>query len=68
MEVYQSCNSLDKRLNESNRILQKHPERVPIIVCKSAGCKLPDIDKQKFLVHQEMIWVNLFTWFVSVSS
>ena len=54
MEVYQSCNSLEKRLNESNRILQKHPERVPIIVCKSAGCKWPEIDKQKFLVPKEM--------------
>ena len=44
MELYKSSNPKDKRLNESKRILQKYPERIPVIVCRSSGCKLPEID------------------------
>lgn len=54
MELYKSSNPKDKRLNESKRILQKYPERIPVIVCRSSGCKLPEIDKHKFLVPQDL--------------
>jgi len=54
MDVYKKNNSLEKRSKESNRILTKHPERIPIIVCKSTNCDLPDIDKQKYLVPKDM--------------
>ena len=54
MDLYKKNNSLEKRLGESQRILAKHPERIPIIVCKDNNCQLPDIDKQKYLVPKYM--------------
>lgn len=54
MELYKKNNSLEKRLGESKRILEKHPERIPIIVCKDNNCQLPEIDKQKYLVPKDM--------------
>lgn len=49
---YKSTNSFDKRLEESNRIRKKYPDRIPI-VCEKSNQKdidLPKIDKCKFLV------------------
>ena len=54
MELYKGNNSFEKRHQESSRILNKHPDRIPIIVCKANDCKLPDIDKQKYLVPKDM--------------
>ena len=55
MEVFKNLNAFEKRKSECERILKKHPERIPVIVCKN--CKegiLPDIDKQKYLVPKEL--------------
>jgi len=55
MDIFKNLNTLDKRKSECERILKKHPERIPVIVCKN--CKegvLPDIDKQKYLVPKEL--------------
>lgn len=55
MDLFKNLNSLEKRKSECQRILKKHPERIPVIVCKN--CKegvLPDIDKQKYLVPKEL--------------
>jgi len=54
MELYKEHNSFEKRQQECLRILNKYPDRIPIIVCKSSDCKLPDIDKQKYLVPNDM--------------
>ena len=54
MNPYKYNNSEDKRIQECSRILKKHPDRIPIIVCKAKGCELPDIDKQKYLVPKDM--------------
>ena len=54
METYKCSHSFEQRTNECNRILQKHPDRVPIIVCKSAECTLGDIDKQKYLTPRDL--------------
>jgi len=51
---YKEMVDFEKRQLESSRILKKHPDRIPVIVEKVRGCKLPDIDKQKFLVPQDM--------------
>jgi GABA(A) receptor-associated protein len=40
----------EKKYNESKRIREKYPERVPVIVEKAKGCNLNDIDKKKYLV------------------
>ena len=55
MDIFKNLNTFEKRKSECDRILKKHPERIPVIVCKD--CKegtLPDIDKQKYLVPKEL--------------
>ena len=54
METYKKMISLENRTHECSRILNKYSDRVPIIVCKANDCKLPDIDKQKYLVPKDM--------------
>ena len=45
-----------KRLNEANRVLEKYPDRIPIIVERNnhSGNDLPIIDKKKFLVPSDL--------------
>ena len=54
MNEFKKLNDFDKRKGESEHIIRKHPERIPIVVCKNCGDDLPDIDKQKYLVPKEM--------------
>ena len=54
MEEYKNNVSEDIRIQECSRILHKYPDRIPIIVCKDKNCTLLDIDKQKYLVPQDM--------------
>jgi len=42
------------RIKESNKILLKYPNRIPIIVEKYKGCELNDIKKSKYLVPKTM--------------
>ena len=51
--------SLEKRKIEADRILEKYPNRIPIIVQKNPGCKLPDIDKYKYLVPMDLTMCQL---------
>ena len=45
----------NERFHEANRVLSKYPERIPIICEKNAKCKdFNNIDKEKFLVSQEL--------------
>ncbi len=57
MENFKSKNTFAARLNESQRILMKFPERIPII-CEKEKAKssemLPDLIKQKFLVPRDI--------------
>jgi GABA(A) receptor-associated protein len=44
-----------KRLDESYRIRNKYPEKVPIIVEKQKGYhEIPDIDRNKYLVPNDI--------------
>ncbi len=45
---------LEKRLSESRRILEKYDTRIPIIVTAHKTCKLPPIDKNKYLVPNDL--------------
>jgi GABA(A) receptor-associated protein len=42
------------RIRETTKIREKYPERVPIIVKKTAGSNLNDIDKNKYLAPVDM--------------
>jgi GABA(A) receptor-associated protein len=52
--VFQKKFTLEKRLEESKKIIEKYENKIPIIVEKSKQGKLPSIDKCKFLVPSEM--------------
>ena len=45
-----------KRLNEANRVLEKYPDRIPIIVERNTRTynSLPVVDKKKFLVPNDL--------------
>lgn len=57
MANFKLKNAFEKRFNESQRILMKFPERIPII-CEKDNAKnndlLPELSKQKFLVPKEI--------------
>jgi len=40
----------DQRQQESNKIRQKYPDRIPVIVQKVEGSQIEKIDKRKYLV------------------
>mmetsp|Transcript_16301 Transcript_16301/g.35890 ORF Transcript_16301/g.35890 Transcript_16301/m.35890 type:complete len:125 (+) Transcript_16301:88-462(+) len=44
----------EKRTAESQRILSKYPDRVPVIAEKAPRSNLPEIEKKKFLVPGTM--------------
>ena len=50
-------------MKESDRIKNKYPNRIPIIVEKKKDSELPDIDKSKFLVQKDMI-INQFIYII----
>jgi len=54
MDEYKKTTSEETRIQECSRILNKYPDRIPIIVCKDINCKLADIDKHKYLVPRDM--------------
>ena len=55
MNQFDKDYSMDVRKKESQKILLKYPTRIPIIVEKSKGCILNDIDKKKYLVPKDML-------------
>ena len=54
MNCYKLLHGEETRTSECLRIRSKHPDRIPIIVCKADSCELDEIDKQKFLVPKDM--------------
>lgn len=53
--MFKSKNSFVERLDETRRILEKYPDRLPIICEKHAKSKeTPDIDKHKYLVPYDL--------------
>jgi GABA(A) receptor-associated protein len=56
MEHYRKSVSFSDRCIEANNILQKYPDRIPVI-CerdKKASYDCPDIDKRKYLVPNDL--------------
>ena len=56
---FQQTHSFQKRANEAQRIIDKYPDRVPVIVEKDYRCKdIPDIDRKKYLVPDDLSIAN----------
>jgi GABA(A) receptor-associated protein len=53
---FKTSHSFSERLNESVRIREKYPDRIPIICEKSsyASASCPNIDKNKYLVPSDL--------------
>ena len=51
---FKKKHSLEDRKAESKKILEKYPERIPIIVTKDPKSQLSDMDKNKFLTPCEL--------------
>lgn len=52
---YRKEKTFEERLQESTKVKDKYSDKIPIIVTKSSKCKLPDIDKNKYLVSNDMV-------------
>ncbi|KAK7264773.1 hypothetical protein RJT34_32383 [Clitoria ternatea] len=46
--------SFDERRKESESIIVKYPDRVPVIIEKYSRTDLPELDKKKYLVPRDM--------------
>ena len=51
---YKIEKSFEDRLQESTRIMEKYPDKIPIIVSKCSKSHLNNIDKNKYLVSNDM--------------
>eukprot|EP01063_Lacrimia_lanifica_P006362 TRINITY_DN1384_c2_g3_i1.p1 TRINITY_DN1384_c2_g3~~TRINITY_DN1384_c2_g3_i1.p1 ORF type:complete len:123 (+),score=67.07 TRINITY_DN1384_c2_g3_i1:67-435(+) len=51
---YKEDRTLEARKAESEKILKKYPERIPVICEKHPQSDVPDIDKSKFLVPMDL--------------
>ena len=55
MPSFKKCYSFEDRFAESQRVLQKYPDRIPIICEKyKESSNIPDIDKKKYLVPMDL--------------
>ena len=51
---FKKKHTLQTRKNESNRILAKYTNRIPIIVEQGRSQNIPSLDKQKYLVPMDL--------------
>jgi GABA(A) receptor-associated protein len=54
MNNFQKKHSFEKRRDESLSVINKYPDRLPIIVQKDHKSELPGVDKCKYLVPRNM--------------
>eukprot|EP00829_Urostomides_striatus_P011518 TRINITY_DN2861_c0_g1_i1.p1 TRINITY_DN2861_c0_g1~~TRINITY_DN2861_c0_g1_i1.p1 ORF type:complete len:120 (-),score=23.29 TRINITY_DN2861_c0_g1_i1:101-460(-) len=54
MEFKAKAKDFEKRKEEATKIIQKYPDRIPVICEKAKGSSIPDIDKTKYLVPKEL--------------
>lgn len=53
-QSFKEVHSLEKRRTEAARIRNKYPDRVPVIVEKAHKSDITDIDKNKYLVPDDL--------------
>lgn len=52
---YKKEKSFEDRLQESTKVMVKYPHKVPIIVSKNTDSSLQNIDKNKYLVSDDLV-------------
>ena len=63
MNTFKKKNPLKKRINDSHNVIEKYPERTPIIVQKNCKSEIQEIDKIKYLVPKDMT-ISQFTFVI----
>ena len=56
-------NNLEQRKSEAEKIRTKYPDRIPVVVERVQNSQIPEIDKRKFLVPND-ISVAQFMWII----
>ena len=54
MKSFKDSHTVEERTNESTKIIAKYPQRIPIIVERATGCRLNNIQKNKYLAPRDM--------------
>ncbi|CAF4775633.1 unnamed protein product [Rotaria sp. Silwood1] len=54
---------IEQRKQEAEKIRVKYPERIPVVVERVPKSQIPDIDKRKFLVPND-ITIPQFMWII----
>ena len=55
MGTYKKNHSFEERVQESHTILQKYPDKLPVIIERATGkTEVPPIDKKKFLLPTQL--------------
>ena len=57
IDKFKSDHSFKKRKDESFRILQEYPNRIPII-CERINNQIPELSRKKYLVPDDLIMSN----------
>lgn len=52
--TFKNKHSFQDRVLEARRVLEKYPDRVPVICERRAGSTLADIDKEKYLIPNDL--------------
>ena len=58
-----SLSYVEQRKQEAEKIRVKYPERIPVVVERVPKSQIPDIDKRKFLVPND-ITIAQFMWII----
>jgi len=56
-------NNLEQRKSEAEKIRNKYPDRIPVVVERVPNSQIPEIDKRKFLGPND-ISVAQFMWII----
>merc|ERR1711939_632699 len=54
LQRFKDEHTWEKRVEEADKIRKKHPDRIPVICEKAEGSDIPEIDRKKYLVPQEL--------------
>lgn len=53
-QEYRSIHPLEQRKREATKMIEKYPERIPVLVFKRHNSNIKQIDKSKFMVPRDL--------------
>jgi len=59
--IFKKTYSIEKRIKESQNIIAKYPDRIPIICEKNSKNNIPDMEKSRLLVPRDFKLADLIT-------